>query len=73
VLDRAWDKIVLGAERKTVLTSHDRRVVACHQGGHALVAWLTPAAHPAAFQSDEEQPFPGYQLAQGRDFRDATA
>ena len=42
--DRAWEKIVLGAERTMVLTPRDRRVVAYHEGGHALVAWLTPAA-----------------------------
>ncbi len=152
---RAWDKIVLGAERKLVLTSQDRRVVAYHEGGHALVAWLTPAADrvrkvtivphgraigvteqlpaeerynlsrsdlvakldvmlggreaesiaigdittgaekdlieatrlarrmitrwgmgslgPVAFQGDEEQPFLGYQLAQGHEYSEATA
>ncbi len=151
----AWEKIVLGAERKLVLTSQDRRVVAYHEGGHALVAWLTPAADPVrkvtivphglaigiteqlpaeerynlsrsdliakldvmlggreaesiaigdvttgaekdlieatklarrmitrwgmgnlgpvAFQADEEQPFLGYQLAQGHEYSEATA
>jgi len=44
--DTAWEKIVLGAERTMVLTPRDRRVVAYHEGGHALVAWLTPAADP---------------------------
>ena len=44
--DQAWDKIVLGAERPTMLSPRDRRVVAYHEGGHALVAWLTPAADP---------------------------
>jgi cell division protease FtsH len=153
--EQAWDKIMLGAERTSVLTPHDRRVVAYHEGGHAVVAWLTPAADPVrkvtivphgralgateqrpteercnysrtdllaridvmlggresealamgdittgaendlvqatrlvrrmitrwgmgslgpvAFQTDEEQPFLGYQLAQGRDYSDATA
>jgi cell division protease FtsH len=153
--EQAWDKIILGAERTTVLTLHDRRVVAYHEGGHAVVAWMTPAADPVrkvtivphgqalgvtqqrpaeerynysrtdllaridvmlggrasealalgdittgaendlvqatrlvrrmitrwgmgslgpvAFQVDEEQPFLGYQLAQGREYSDATA
>ncbi len=44
--ENAWEKIVLGAERSTVLTARDRRVVAYHEGGHAVVAWLTPAADP---------------------------
>ena len=153
--EQAWDKIVLGAERTTVLTPRDRRVVAYHEGGHAVVAWLTPAADsvrkvtivphgralgvteqlpteerynmsradllarldvmlagrasealvigdittgaendlvqatrlarrmmtrwgmgslgPVAFESDDEQPFLGYQLSQGRDYSEATA
>jgi cell division protease FtsH len=152
--EQAWDKIVLGAVRTSVLTPNDRRVVAYHEAGHAVVAWLTPAADPVrkvtivphgralgvteqrpaeerynysrtdllaridvmlagresealvmgdvttgaendlvqatrlvrrmitrwgmgslgpvAFQTDEEQPFLGYQLAQGRDYSDAT-
>jgi cell division protease FtsH len=44
--EQAWEKIVLGAERSTVLNDRDRRVVAYHEGGHALVAWLTPGADP---------------------------
>ncbi len=153
--EQAWDKIVLGAERSTVLTPRDRRVVAYHESGHAVVAWLTPAADlvrkvtvvphgralgvteqlpteeryntsrtdllarldvllggresealfigdittgaesdllqatrlarrmitrwgmgslgPVTFDSDDEQPFLGYQLSQGRDYSEATA
>jgi cell division protease FtsH len=44
--DEAWDKIVLGAARSTVLTPADRRVVAYHEGGHAVVAWFTVKADP---------------------------
>ncbi|HUN25676.1 MAG TPA: ATP-dependent zinc metalloprotease FtsH [Steroidobacteraceae bacterium] len=150
----AWDKIVLGAARSTVLTPEDRRVVAYHESGHALVAWLTPNADavrkvtivphgralgvteqlpaedrynlsradllarldvmlggrtsealvigeittgaendliqatrlarrmiarwgmgslgPVAFDTNEEQPFLGYQISQGRDYSEAT-
>jgi len=153
--EQAWDKIVLGAARDTVLTARDRRVVAYHESGHAVVAWLTPAADtvrkvtivphgralgvtaqrpteerynmsradllarldvmlggrasealvigeittgaendlvqatqlarrmiarwamgnlgPVAFDAQEEQPFLGYQLSQGRDYSEATA
>ena len=38
--------MLLGAARTTVLTPHDREVVAYHESGHAVVAWLTPAADP---------------------------
>jgi cell division protease FtsH len=153
--EQAWDKIVLGAERTTVLTPRDRRVVAYHESGHAVVAWMTPAADPVrkvtimprgralgvteqlpteerynlsrtdlvarldvmlggresealvigdittgaesdlvqatrlarrmitrwgmgslgpvALEADDEQPFLGYQLSQGRDYSEATA
>jgi cell division protease FtsH len=151
----ALDKVVLGAVRSVLLDAHDRRVVAYHEAGHALVAWLLPAADPVrrvtivphgralgvteqlpgedrynysreyllarlavllggrtaedlvlgdittgaendlaeathlarrmvtrwgmgslglmAFQADEQQPFLGYSLAQGRDYSEDTA
>jgi cell division protease FtsH len=42
----ALEKIQLGAERPLVLTEEDRRIVAYHEGGHALVALLSPNADP---------------------------
>ncbi len=42
----ALDKIVLGGVRSVLLSPQDRRVVAYHEGGHAVVAWLLPAADP---------------------------
>jgi cell division protease FtsH len=153
--EEALDKVLLGGVRPLLLDDHDRRVVAYHESGHALVAWLTPAADPVhkvtiiphgralgvteqlpgedhynynlayllarlevmlggrtaeeialgdittgaendlveatrlarrmvtrwgmgslgliAFQADEQQPFLGYELAQGRDYSEATA
>ena len=44
--EEAWDKIVLGAARDTVLSVRDRRVVAYHESGHAVVAWFTAIADP---------------------------
>jgi cell division protease FtsH len=151
----ALDKIVLGGARPALLDPRARKVVAYHESGHALVAWLTPEADPVhkvtiiprgralgvteqlpgedrfnysrsfllarldvmlggrvseelsfaevttgaesdlveatrlakrmvtrwgmgslgplAFAGDEEQPFLGYQLSQGRDYSEATA
>jgi cell division protease FtsH len=40
------EKIVLGAERKIVLNEDDRRRIAYHEGGHAVVGMLTPGADP---------------------------
>ncbi|MHB9090061.1 MAG: ATP-dependent metallopeptidase FtsH/Yme1/Tma family protein, partial [Chloroflexota bacterium] len=44
--DEAMDKIVLGTKRVTLMSEQERRVVAYHEGGHAMVARLTPGADP---------------------------
>ena len=153
--EEAQDKVVLGGARPPLQDPQERRVVAYHESGHTLVAWLTPAADAVhkvtvmphgralgvtqqlpgedrynysrsellarlavmlagrtaeeivfgdvttgaesdlteatrlarrmvtrwgmgdlglvAFQADEEHPFLGYELAQGRDYSEATA
>ena len=45
-LTDAVEKIVLGAERKVVQSEEDRRRIAYHEGGHAIVGMLTPGADP---------------------------
>jgi cell division protease FtsH len=40
------ERIVLGAERKVMLTAEDRRRTAYHEAGHAVVGMVTPAADP---------------------------
>jgi cell division protease FtsH len=153
--EEAQDKLVLGGARPPLQDPQERRVVAYHEAGHTLVAWLTPATDAVhkvtvmphgralgvtqqlpgedhanysrsyllarlavllggrtaeelvfgdvttgaesdltgatrlarrmvarwgmgdlglvAFQADEELPFLGYELAQGRDYSEATA
>lgn len=153
--EEALDRVLLGGVRPLLLDAQERRVVAYHESGHALVAWLTPEADPVhkvtiiprgqalgvteqvpgddhynysrsylmtrlavmlggrvaeqitfddvttgaendlveatrlarrmvtrwgmgslgpvAFKADEEQPFLGYELAQGRDYGEGTA
>ncbi len=45
--ERAKDKVLLGAERKSMLMSdEDKRTTAYHEAGHALVAMLTPGSDP---------------------------
>lgn len=42
----AIDKVVLGSERPLVMSDQARRVVAYHEAGHAVVAWLLPNSDP---------------------------
>jgi cell division protease FtsH len=45
--DQARDRILLGVERKgMVLTEKDKKVLAHHEAGHAIVAKLLPEADP---------------------------
>jgi cell division protease FtsH len=43
---QSLEKILLGAERKIMLTPEDRRNTAYHEAGHALVGMLLPGADP---------------------------
>jgi cell division protease FtsH len=42
----ALERIVLGAERKVMMTDDDKRRTAYHEGGHAVVGMLTDGADP---------------------------
>ncbi|MDX6226406.1 MAG: cell division protease FtsH, partial [Frankiales bacterium] len=42
----ALERIVLGAERKLMMSQEDRRLTAYHEAGHAVVGMLTPGADP---------------------------
>jgi cell division protease FtsH len=45
--EEAKDKVMMGAERKSmVMTEDERRMTAYHEGGHALVALSVPATDP---------------------------
>ncbi len=44
--EEAIDKVVLGAARPALRDPGERRVVAYHEAGHAVVAWFTPEADP---------------------------
>jgi cell division protease FtsH len=47
MLDRAKDKILMGAERRSmVITDKEKEVTAYHEAGHALVARLLPDTDP---------------------------
>jgi cell division protease FtsH len=42
--ESAVDRIMLGEKRALVLDETQRTIIAYHESGHALVAWLTPEA-----------------------------
>jgi cell division protease FtsH len=42
--EEAIDKVILGGVRSLLLDEEDRRVIAYHEAGHALIAWRTPEA-----------------------------
>ncbi len=44
--DEALDKILLGTTRNNLMSPEERKVVAYHEAGHAVVAHLTPGADP---------------------------
>ncbi len=46
-LDKAKDKVMMGAERRSmVITEEEKKVTAYHEAGHALVAMYIPGADP---------------------------
>ncbi|MFN2155936.1 MAG: cell division protein FtsH, partial [Anaerolineae bacterium] len=44
--EEAVDKVILGGVRSLLLNEEDRRIVAYHEAGHALVAWRQLEADP---------------------------
>ncbi|MEX0800314.1 MAG: ATP-dependent zinc metalloprotease FtsH [Dehalococcoidia bacterium] len=45
--DEAVDRVIAGPERKSrVISERERKVIAYHEGGHALVGYLLPNADP---------------------------
>ena len=47
LLERAKDKVMMGAERRSMIISEkEKKITAYHEAGHALVARLLPGADP---------------------------
>jgi cell division protease FtsH len=44
--EQALDRLRLGAAHRQAVDPEDLRIVAYHEAGHTLVAWLTPGADP---------------------------
>jgi len=47
ILEAAKDKVMMGAERRSlIITDREKRITACHEAGHTLVAWMLPGTDP---------------------------
>jgi cell division protease FtsH len=44
--DQARDKILMGIEREDVINDEEKKIISCHEAGHALLAELLPDADP---------------------------
>ena len=44
--DEAIDRLIAGLEKRRVMSDRERRIVAYHEAGHALVATLVPGLDP---------------------------
>ena len=45
-LEQAKDKLLMGGERKMVISTQEKRITAYHEAGHTLVARLLPGTDP---------------------------
>jgi cell division protease FtsH len=46
-VDQAWDRIIMGLERKSLkMSDHERKVTAYHEAGHAITAAILPELDP---------------------------
>src|SRR5262249_37483454 len=67
---RASEALVIGE----ITTGAENDLVQATQLARRMITrWAMGGLGPVAFDSQDEQPFLGYQLAQGRDYSEATA
>ena len=53
--DDAIDRIIAGLEKKRVMSDKERRIVAYHESGHAIVASVLPGLDPGAQDLDRRR------------------
>jgi len=44
--EAASERVLAGLEKKRIISEEERRIVAYHESGHAVVSWFLPGGHP---------------------------
>ncbi len=44
--EMATERVIAGLERKNSMTEHERKTVAVHESGHAVVSWFLEGGNP---------------------------
>jgi AFG3 family protein len=44
--EMASERVLAGLEKKKIVSEEERRVVAVHESGHAVVSWFLEGGHP---------------------------
>ena len=60
--DDAIDRLIAGLEKKRVMSSKEREIVAYHESGHAIVATLQPGTRPGPQDLDRAARLRGARL-----------
>lgn len=44
--EMASERVIAGLEKKKIISDEEKRIVAIHESGHAVVSWFLEGGHP---------------------------